>query len=142
MTTLGAQVDFHKTAKGEKETGPVFGSVPLPDSLPLNGAFTQACPDRRELVEVRKRFERVAAAYEVTVCYMLAANEALGQRNQTIEDLQKEVESLKIALMNARQFAREQGVTMRKFAQIVGVSGTQLSKWTDLEVKRKPDLVD
>lgn len=45
------------------EVGPVYG-VKLIDSLPLGGMF-QKMPDRQELQQVRKKHERVVAAYEV-----------------------------------------------------------------------------
>lgn len=48
------------------EFGPIYGTVPLLDSLQLGRtAMTQALPDRQDLQEVQRVNERVVAGYEI-----------------------------------------------------------------------------
>lgn len=138
----GVDIDFHQTKKGEKELGPVFDQIPLPASLPITGVFTQACPDRRELAEIRKRSERVAAAYEVVVSYMLAANTALGKEVAAAMTLKAENEALRASLKECRNLAHEYGLTMREFATRLRISASQLSAWTSEPITTPPQFVD
>jgi len=56
-------------ADKQKQTGPVYG-VELIDSLPIgNSGFKQAMPGRKDLEQVRKSNERVAAGYEVLLAH-------------------------------------------------------------------------
>jgi hypothetical protein len=50
--------------------GPVYGSIPLIDTLPINGgSMTQQMPNLDDLKLVRKRSERTVAGYEVLLCH-------------------------------------------------------------------------
>lgn len=163
MKVTGVDIHFHQDSKGDREFGPVYGSIPLPDTLPINDGMTQAMPCRRELVEVRKKHERMAAAYEIAIWYLLAANQELGERTKhrdqleaelnnfderlekldwAYESLKAENEALKAVLSRAREVANENGVTMRDFAKQLGITPTQLSQWTSESVTQDPDLKD
>lgn len=138
-----SDVHFHQDSKGDREFGPVYGSIPLPDTLPITGGMTQAMPCRRELVEVRKKHERIAAAYEIAIWYLLAANQELGEKTKQIEALLRENLELKLALGNARTHARTiDSVTTREFAARCGVTATQLSEWTGEPITTPPQFVD
>jgi hypothetical protein len=94
MKVTGLDIHFHEDSKGEHERGPVYGTVPLPDSLLLSETLTQAMPCRRELVELRKKSERAVAAYELVVWYFLAANQELGEKNKEVESLKADYNRL------------------------------------------------
>lgn len=53
-----------------------------------------------------------------------------------------EIRALRRAITNARNFAHNNGWTMRTFARLIGVSATQLSAWTDEIPSREPDFKD
>lgn len=54
-----------------------------------------------------------------------------------------EVNALKEALKNARNFVREvANVTSRDFASAIGITATQLSAWTSEEPKTPPDFIN
>jgi DNA-binding transcriptional regulator YiaG len=53
-----------------------------------------------------------------------------------------EIQALRRALRKAREFAHNNGWTMRIFARVIGVSATQLSAWTDEIPNREPDFKD
>jgi hypothetical protein len=60
-------------------------------------------------------------------------------------ELLEEYGRLKDALKKARQFARDSHhVTTREFAKAIGVTATQLSKWTDSlpNPEKEPDFKD
>ena len=59
-----------------------------------------------------------------------------------IGDLHKENAALKEALKKARLLAQRNGYTMREFAGQIGITPTQLSKWTDEVPTREPDFKD
>lgn len=61
------------------EKGPVY-DVDLIDSLPLGGGgMMQAMPSREDLMECGKRFQRVAAGYEVLLHHYLIAINAISK---------------------------------------------------------------
>jgi len=59
-----------------------------------------------------------------------------------MEELYLERARLCEALKQARQFALIQGYTMREFAGRIGITPTQLSKWTDSTPTTEPDFKD
>jgi len=61
-----------------QEVGPIY-SVPLIDTLPLDGGMFQAMPSRDDLEACSKRFMRVAAAYEVLLCHYQRCLKMLGR---------------------------------------------------------------
>lgn len=143
MKVTGLDIHFHENSKGECERGPVYGTVPLPDSLLLTDTVSQAMPCRRELIEVRKKSERTVAAYEVVVWYFLAANRELGESNKERQSLAEENEALKAALKAARKYMRNHfNMTMTGFARALEVTPTQLSQWTSEPITTPPQFVD
>jgi len=129
-----SDIHFHQDSKGECEMGPVYGSIPLPDTLPIINGMSQAMPCRRELVEVRKKHERMAAAYEIAIWYLLAANQQLREQTKTIGDLQAENKELKSLLAKAADFARKTETTnFREFATELGVDVERLSLFINQE---------
>lgn len=145
MKVTGLDIHFHEDSKGERERGPVYGTVPLPDSLLLSDTLTQAMPCRRELVEVRKKSERIVAAYELVVWHFLMANQELGESNKARKSLAEENAGLKEALKRARVLALRPsacGFTMRQFAEEIGITPTQLSAWTSDSIETPPQFVD
>jgi CRISPR/Cas system-associated protein endoribonuclease Cas2 len=63
-------------------------------------------------------------------------------KEQLIDDLQKENAALREALKQARKFSRIHGYTMRQFALAIGITATQLSAWTDSIPTTEPDFKD
>jgi transcriptional regulator with XRE-family HTH domain len=63
-------------------------------------------------------------------------------RYVVIEDLHKENKALREALKQARLLAQRNGYTMSEFAANIGITPTQLSKWTDSAPNREPDFKD
>ena len=61
---------------------------------------------------------------------------------QKNKELVEENVLLREALTRARQFAHNKGLTMREFARELGITGTQLSKWTDSTPDEEPDFRD
>lgn len=59
-----------------------------------------------------------------------------------IEDLRKENKALREALKKSRRFASDNHYTMREFAEYLGITPTQLSKWTNEIPDREPDFKD
>ena len=59
-----------------------------------------------------------------------------------IQELRKENEELREAMKKARLIARVNGYTMREFAGQIGITATQLSKWTDEIPDLEPDFRD
>jgi CRISPR/Cas system-associated protein endoribonuclease Cas2 len=59
-----------------------------------------------------------------------------------VEELKKENAALRQALKQARKFWLSLGYTTRHFSEIVKVSATQLSAWTDEIPTREPDFKD
>ena len=59
-----------------------------------------------------------------------------------IQELQAENAKLREALKQARRFASDNHYTMRKFAEYIGITPTQLSAWTDEIQDREPDFKD
>ena len=53
-----------------------------------------------------------------------------------------EIRALRRAITNARNFAHNNGWTMRTFARLIGVSATQLSEWTSDPITTEPDFKD
>jgi len=145
MKVAGLEIHFHEDSKGVCERGPVYGTVPLLDSLLLTDTVSQAMPCRRELIEVRKKSERTVAAYEVLLWYFLAANRELGESNEERHSLAEENAALKEALKRARVLALRPsacGFTMRQFAEEIGITPTQLSAWTGDPITTPPQFVD
>jgi len=60
----------------------------------------------------------------------------------TMEELYLERAKLCEALKQARLLAQRNGYTMREFAGRIGITPTQLSKWTDSTPDREPDFKD
>lgn len=77
----------HLDERGQPQIGPCFGFF-LPAEFPLGNGWTQCCPDRNELLQCRKKFDRVVAAYEVAIGHLFECCE-------TIKQLEKECEQLK-----------------------------------------------
>lgn len=85
-------VQMHYSPDGHVQLGPCY-SVQLPDALPVGTGWSQACPDRSELVACRKKHERVVAAYEVALGHMFqtadllrtAAKEIDGSKSRQFE---------------------------------------------------------
>ncbi len=59
-----------------------------------------------------------------------------------IGGLREENKALREALKKARLLAQRNGYTMREFAGQIGITPTQLSKWTDEIPDREPDFKD
>lgn len=60
----------------------------------------------------------------------------------TMKELYIERAKLCEALKQARLLAQRNGYTMREFAGQIGITPTQLSKWTDDTPAREPDFKD
>lgn len=63
-------------------------------------------------------------------------------KEQLIDYVQKENAALREALKQAQKFWLSLGYTTRHFSEIVKVSATQLSAWTDEIPDREPDFKD
>lgn len=65
-----------------------------------------------------------------------------GSASDKMEELYIERARLCEALKQARLLAQRNGYTMREFAGRIGITPTQLSKWTDSTPDRQPDFKD
>jgi len=65
-----------------------------------------------------------------------------GSASDKMEELYIERARLCEALKQARLLAQRNGYTMREFAGQIGITPTQLSKWTDSTPDREPDFKD
>lgn len=65
-----------------------------------------------------------------------------GSASDKMEELYIERARLCEALKQARLLAQRNGYTMREFAGRIGITPTQLSKWTDSTPDREPDFKD
>ena len=79
-------VQMHHSPDGHVQLGPCF-SAQLPDALPLGNGWSQACPDRSELVACRRKYERVVAAYEVALGHLFQTAEVVRMQAKEIERL-------------------------------------------------------
>lgn len=72
---------------------------------------------------------------------MMHINSAFGMKDMRAVDVHaiEEIENLREALRNAREFARRSGMTMRKFASVCKITPTQLSAWTG-EIPSQPEM--
>lgn len=71
------------------ERGPVY-DVALIDSLPLGGGgMMQAMPNREDLMACGKRFQRVAAGYEVLLHHYLIAINTISKIEKAGEEWQQ-----------------------------------------------------
>jgi transposase-like protein len=71
-----------------------------------------------------------------------ALQQAVWNTEQQIVQLEIENKNLREALQKARWQLRNQGYTMREFAGQIGITPTQLSKWTDEIPTTEPDFKD
>ena len=78
---------LHFDERGQPQIGPCFGFF-LPAEFPLGNGWTQCCPNREELLQCRKKFDRIVAAYEVAIGHIFECCE-------TIKRLEKECKELK-----------------------------------------------
>lgn len=62
--------------------------------------------------------------------------------NVVVQELQAENAALRESLKQARRFASDNHYTMREFAEYIGITASQLSKWTDEIPNREPDFKD
>lgn len=79
-------VQMHYSSDGHVQLGPCY-SVQLPDALPVGTGWSQACPDRSELVACRRKYERVAASYEVALGHMFQTADVVRMQAKEIERL-------------------------------------------------------
>ncbi len=72
----------------------------------------------------------------------LSDNEPFDCALSEVREMAAEILKLRSALKQARDTMRLDGVTLRGFSQLFGVSPTQMSQWTADDVTTEPDFIN
>jgi hypothetical protein len=79
---------LHFDEHGQPQLGPCFGFF-LPAEFPLGNGWTQCCPNRDELMQCKKKFDRVVAAYEVAIGHLFECVETITRLKKECEELRE-----------------------------------------------------
>lgn len=86
--------------------------------------------------------KEIADWYDEADAIARKLHQLLSQRAIEAVVMKCENKQLRAALRQARCIALASGVTMREYARNLGITPTQLSKWTNEIPEREPDFRD